>query len=69
MTVSLAVRWFSSTQETTALPDDADESFQDDGDENLQNDPNDGLGGDLNEDRNDFSGFEGIWPGEADKRL
>ena len=39
-----------STQEATALPDDANESIQDEEDEDLQNDPNDGLGGDLNED-------------------
>ena len=32
-----------------------------------QDDPNEGLGGDLTEDTvNDFSGFEGIWLGEAD---
>ena len=32
----------------------------------LQDDPNEGLGGDLTEDTvNDFSGFEGIWLGEA----
>ena len=31
-----------------------------------QDDPNEGLGGDLTEDTvNDFSGFEGIWLGEA----
>ena len=31
-----------------------------------QDDPNEGLGGGLNEDTvNDFSGFEGIWLGEA----
>ena len=31
-----------------------------------QDDPNEGLGGDLSEDTvNDFSGFEGIWLGEA----
>ena len=41
-------------------------AFRDEEDEDLQNDPNDGLGGDLNEDTvNDFSGFEGIWLGEA----
>ena len=43
LTVSLVCMACGSTQETTALPDDADESLQDDGDENLQNDPNDGL--------------------------
>ena len=48
------------------LQDDLNGNFQDDEDEDLQNDPNDGLGGDLNEDTvNDFSGFEGIWLGEA----
>ena len=32
-----------------------------------QDDPNEGLGGGLSEDTvNDFSGFEGIWLGEAD---
>lgn len=67
LTISLMCMACGSTQETTALAEDADESLQDDGDENLQNDPNDGLGGDLNEDTvNDFSGFEGIWLGEAD---
>ena len=31
-----------------------------------QDDPNEGLGGDLNEDTvNDFSGYEGIWLGDA----
>ena len=66
LTVSLVCMACGSTQETTALPEDADESLQEDGSENLQNDPNDGLGGDLNEDTvNDFSGFEGIWLGEA----
>ena len=31
-----------------------------------QDDPNEGLGGGLSEDTvNDFSGFEGIWLGEA----
>ena len=64
--LSLLCTACGSTQETAALPDDANESIQDDEDENLQNDPNDGLGGDLNEDTvNDFSGFEGIWLGEA----
>ena len=32
-----------------------------------QDDPNEGLGGGLSEDTvNDFTGFEGIWLGEAD---
>ena len=32
----------------------------------LQDDPNEGLGGGVSEDTvNDFSGFEGIWLGEA----
>ena len=66
LTISLVCMACGSTQETAALPDDANESIQDDKDENLQNDPNDGLGGDLSEDTvNDFSGFEGIWLGEA----
>ena len=65
--ISLVCMACGSTQEATALPDDANESIQDEEDEDLQNDPNDGLGGDLNEDTvNDFSGFEGIWLGEAD---
>ena len=64
--ISLMCMACGSTQEATALPDDANESIQDEEDEDLQNDPNDGLGGDLNEDTvNDFSGFEGIWLGEA----
>ena len=64
--ISLVCMACGSTQEATALPDDANESIQDEEDEDLQNDPNDGLGGDLNEDTvNDFSGFEGIWLGEA----
>ena len=64
--ISLVCMACGSTQEATALPDDANESIQDEDDEDLQNDPNDGLGGDLNEDTvNDFSGFEGIWLGEA----
>lgn len=34
--------------------------------DSLWDDPNEGLGGDLSEDTvNDFSGFEGIWLGEA----
>ena len=58
--ISLVCMACGSTQEATALPDDANESIQDEEDEDLQNDPNDGLGGDLNEDTvNDFSGFEG----------
>ena len=66
LTISLVCMACGSTQETAALPDDANERIQDDRDENLQNDPNDGLGGDLSEDTvNDFSGFEGIWLGEA----
>ena len=37
-----------------------------DGQLSPQDDPNEGLGGDLSEDTvNDFSGFEGIWLGEA----
>ena len=35
-----------------------------------QDDPNEGLGGGLSEDTvNDFSGFEGIWLGEAAQTL
>ena len=64
--ISLVCMACGSTQEATALPDDANESIQDEEDEDLENDPNDGLGGDLNEDTvNDFSGFEGIWLGDA----
>ena len=48
--ISLVCMACGSTQEATALPDDANESIQDEEDEDLQNDPNDGLGGDLNED-------------------
>ena len=48
--ISLMCMACGSTQEATALPDDANESIQDEEDEDLQNDPNDGLGGDLNED-------------------
>lgn len=66
LTISLMCMACGSTQEATALPDDANERIQAEEDEDLQNDPNDGLGGDLNEDTvNDFSGFEGIWLGEA----
>ena len=37
LTISLMCMACGSTQETTALAEDADESLQDDGDENLQN--------------------------------